>query len=151
MPCWASCMITHWVSFSFSGNGTKLHFMCRVESYVETCVTRHPSVMEAVMSCGKVKLPLCLILPAFTVIKLQAGLRATENIKTTFPRLFCSWLRLFNSVLTKSHEIKRCLLLGRKTMTYLDSMLNNRDITLPTKVHIVKAMAFPVVMYGCES
>ena len=50
-----------------------------------------------------------------------------------------------------SHEIKRCLLLGRKAMTNLDSILKSRDITLPTKVHIVKAMVFPVVMYGCES
>ena len=50
-----------------------------------------------------------------------------------------------------SHEIKRCLLLGRKVMTKLDSILKSRDITLPTKVHLVKAMAFPVVMYGCES
>ena len=50
-----------------------------------------------------------------------------------------------------SHEIKRCLLLGRKVMTNLDSMLKIRDITLPTKVHLVKAMVFPVVMYGCES
>ena len=49
------------------------------------------------------------------------------------------------------HEIKRRLLLGRKVMTNLDSMLKNRDITLPTKVHLVKAMVFPVVMYGCES
>ncbi|MES7368128.1 hypothetical protein U6P64_12985 [Cutibacterium acnes] len=49
-----------------------------------------------------------------------------------------------------SHEIKRCLLLGRKAMTNLDSMLKNRDITLPTKVHIVKAMVFPAVMYRCE-
>ena len=49
-----------------------------------------------------------------------------------------------------SHEIKRCLLLGRKAMTNLESMLKSRDITLPTKVHIVKAMVFPVVMYGCE-
>ena len=49
-----------------------------------------------------------------------------------------------------SHEIKRCLLLGRKVMTKLDSMLKSRDIILPTKVHIVKAMVFPVVMYGCE-
>ena len=47
-----------------------------------------------------------------------------------------------------SHEIKRCLLLGRKAMTSLDSLLKSRDITLPTKVHLVKAMAFPVVMYG---
>ena len=50
-----------------------------------------------------------------------------------------------------SHEIKRCLLLGRKAMTNLDSTLKTRDITLPTKVHIVKAIVFPVVMYGCES
>ena len=49
------------------------------------------------------------------------------------------------------HEIKRRLLLGRKAMTYLDSFLKSRDITLPTKVHLVKAMVFPVVMYGCES
>ena len=50
-----------------------------------------------------------------------------------------------------SHEIKRCLLLGRKTMTYLDSILKARDITLPTNVCLVKAMVFPVVMWGCES
>ena len=50
-----------------------------------------------------------------------------------------------------SHEIKRCLLLGRKVMTNLDSIVKSRDITLPTKVRLVKAMAFPVVMYGCES
>ena len=50
-----------------------------------------------------------------------------------------------------SHEIKRCLLLGRNAMTNLDSILKNRDITLPTKVHLVKAMVFSVVMYGCES
>ena len=50
-----------------------------------------------------------------------------------------------------SYEIKRCLLLGRKTMTKLDSILKGRDITLPTKVHLVKVMDFPVVMYGCES
>ena len=50
-----------------------------------------------------------------------------------------------------SHEIKRCLLLGRKVMTKLDSILKSRDIALPTKVYLVKAMVFPVVMYGCES
>ena len=50
-----------------------------------------------------------------------------------------------------SHEIKRCLLLGRKAIANLDSILKSRDITLPTKVHLVKAMVFPVVMYGCES
>ena len=50
-----------------------------------------------------------------------------------------------------SHEIKRCLLLGRKDMTNLDSILKSRDISLPAKVHLVKAVVFPVVMYGCES
>ena len=50
-----------------------------------------------------------------------------------------------------SHEIKRCLLLGSKDMTTLDSILKSRNIILPTKVHLVKAMVFPVVMYGCES
>ena len=50
-----------------------------------------------------------------------------------------------------SHEIKRCLLPGRKVMINIDSILKSRDITLPTKVHLVKAMVFPVVMYGCES
>ena len=50
-----------------------------------------------------------------------------------------------------SHEIKRCLLLGRKAMTYLDSILKSRDITLPMKVCLVKAMVFPIVVYGCKS
>ena len=50
-----------------------------------------------------------------------------------------------------SHEIKRCFLLGRKVMTNLDSIFKSRDITLPTKVHLVKATVFPVVMHGCES
>ena len=50
-----------------------------------------------------------------------------------------------------SHEIKRCLLLGRKVMTNLDNILKSRDITLPTKVHLAKTMIFPVVLYGCES
>ena len=50
-----------------------------------------------------------------------------------------------------SQDIKRCLLLGRKTMTNLDTILKSRDVTLPTKIHLFKAMVFPVVMYGCES
>ena len=62
---------------------------------------------------------------------------------------------LFSSKITAdgdcSHEIKRCLLLGIKIMTNIDSILQSRDITLPTKVRLVKAMIFPVVMYGCES
>ena len=66
------------------------------------------------------------------------------------------WLTIFpGSKITAdgdcSHEIKRRLLFGRKVMTHLDSILKSRDITLPTKVHLVKAMVFPVVMYGCEN
>ena len=65
------------------------------------------------------------------------------------------WLYFWGSKITAdgdcSHEIKRCLLLGRKVMTNLDSILKSRHITLPTKVRLVKAMVFPVVMYGCES
>ena len=61
------------------------------------------------------------------------------------------FLGLHNHCSDCSHEIKRCLLLGRKAMTSLDSILKGRDITLPTKVHLVKVMFFPVVMYGCES
>ena len=66
------------------------------------------------------------------------------------------WLTIFwGSKITAdgdySHEIKRCLLLGKKVMTNLNSILKSRDITLPTKVYLVKAMVFPVVRYGCES
>ena len=64
---------------------------------------------------------------------------------------FTSWAPKITADGDSSHEIKRRLLLGRKVMTYLDSILKSRDITLPTKVHLVKAMVFPVVMYGCES
>ena len=67
----------------------------------------------------------------------------------------CQTLSFWGSKITAdgdcSHEIKRCLLLGRKVMTNLDSILKSRDITLPTNVCLVKAMVFPVVMYGCES
>ena len=58
---------------------------------------------------------------------------------------------LVSRITADGHESKRCLLLGRKVMTNLDSMLKSRDITLPTKVHLVMAMVFPVVMYGCKS
>ena len=67
----------------------------------------------------------------------------------------CQTLFLGDSKITAdgdcSHEIKRCLVLGRKVMTNLDSIFKSRNITLPTKVHLVKAMVFPVVMYECES
>ena len=81
---------------------------------------------------------------------------------TYFPSIFIIWLNIYSNLLPIlgskitadgdcSHEIKRRLPLGRKVMTNLDSIFKSRDITLPTKVHLVKAMVFPVVMYGCES
>ena len=76
-----------------------------------------------------------------------------ETVGTVADYFFCGWGG--NSKITAdgdcSHEIKRCLLLGRKAMTSLDSILKSRDITLLTKVCLVKTMVFPVVMYGCES
>ena len=72
-----------------------------------------------------------------------------ETVKTV--RDFLFWGSKITAGGDCSHEIKRHLLLGRKVMTNLDSILKSRDITLPTKIHLVKAMVFPVVMYGCES
>ena len=72
-----------------------------------------------------------------------------ETIKTVTDFIFLG--SKITAVGDCSHEIKRHLLLGRKAMTNLDSVLKSRDITLPTMVHLIKAMAFPVVMYGCES
>ena len=73
--------------------------------------------------------------------------------KGTLIRMLAIWRDGGSSIpwKKKSHEIKRCLLLGRKVMTNLDSIFKSRDITLPTKVHLVKAMVFPVVLYGCEN
>ena len=73
-----------------------------------------------------------------------------ETMETVTPSIFLG-SKITADCSDCSHEIKRCLLLGRKAMTNLDSILKSRDITLLTKVHIVKAMVFPVVMYGCES
>ena len=67
-----------------------------------------------------------------------------------YDRLYFFWGSKITADGECSHEIKRCLLLGRKAMTSLDSLLKSRDITLPTKVHLVKAMVFPIVMYGYE-
>ena len=74
---------------------------------------------------------------------------AGETVETV--RDFIFWGSKITADGDCSQEIKRCLLLGRKAMTNLDSILKSRDITLPTKVHLVKAMVFPGVMYGCES
>ena len=75
--------------------------------------------------------------------------RDRETMETVTDFIF--WGSKITADDDRSHEIKRHLLLGRKAMTNLDSMLKSKDITLPTKVHLVKAMVFPVVMYGCES
>ena len=72
-----------------------------------------------------------------------------ETVETVTDFIF--WVSKITADGDCSHEIKRCLLLGRKVMTNLDSILKSRDVTLPTKVRLVKAMVFPVVMYGCES
>ena len=72
-----------------------------------------------------------------------------ETVETVSDFIF--WGSRVTAVGDCSHEIKRCLLLGKKVMTNLDSIFKSRDITLSTKVHLVKAMVFPVVMYGCES
>ena len=72
-----------------------------------------------------------------------------ETVETVSDFIF--WAAKITSDGDCSHEIKRHLLLGRKLMTNLDSTIKNRDITLPTKVHLVKAMVFPIVVYGCES
>ena len=72
-----------------------------------------------------------------------------ETMETVADFIF--WVSKITADGDCSHEIKRCLLLGRKVMTNLDSVLKSRDITLPTKVRLVKAKVFPVVMYGCES
>ena len=72
-----------------------------------------------------------------------------ETVETVTDFIFCSSKITADGAC--SHEIKRCLHLGRKVMTNLDSILKSRDISLPTNIHLVKAMVFPVVMYGCES
>ena len=72
-----------------------------------------------------------------------------ETVETVADFIFCGSKIMADG--DSSHEFKRCLLLGRKVMTNLDYILKSRDITLPTKVRLVKAMVFPVVMYGCES
>ena len=81
---------------------------------------------------------------AMTSSKIDGG-----TMKSVIDLIFLGFKSTMDS--DCSHQIKRCLFLGRKAMTNLDSMLKSKDITLPRKVHLVKAMVFPVVMYGCES
>ena len=92
-----------------------------------------------------------------TFRKLTSWLLVTSLRDKQMGKRWKQWLTLFfwapeiTADFDCNHEIKRPLLLGRKVMINLDSILKSRDITLPTKVHLVKAMVFPVVMYGCES
>ena len=78
-------------------------------------------------------------------------LLAVQGTLKSLLQHYCSNASLLQRSADCSHEIKRCLLLGRKVMTNLDSIFKSRDISLPTKVRLVKAMVFPVIMYGCES
>ena len=107
-------------------------------------------LMKVKEECEKVGLKLNIqktkVLASYPITSWQ---REEETVETVTDFIF------LGSKITAdgdcSHEIKRCLLLGRKVMTNLDSIFKSRDTTLPTKVHLVKAMVFPVVMYGCES
>ena len=108
------------------------------------------------MNCSTPGLPVHHQLPAFTQTHVHRVSDAIttwqiegENVKVVTDFLFLGSKISVDS--DCNHEIRRWLLLGRKTMTNLDSVLKSRNITLPTKVHIVKAMVFPVVMYGSES
>ena len=83
--------------------------------------------------------------------KAQIGLISKREFITYSNELVLYRKKEILLTFTLVHEIKRCLLLGRKSVTNLDNILKTRDITLPTNVHLVKAMVFPVVMYGCES
>ena len=120
--------------------------MCRVFS----CVVGRGCLPWPVRSLGKI-LSLC---PASFCIP-RPNLRVTPGGSWLPTFAFQSLIILESSKITAdgdcSHEIKRHLLLGRKVMTKLDNIFKSRDITLPTKVRLVKAMVFPVVMYGCES
>ena len=84
-------------------------------------------------------------------MKIGNLIRVRSHERAFIQLLLYFWGSKISAYSVCSHEIKRCLLLGRKAMTNLESILKSRDITLPTKVHLVKAMVFPVVMYGCAS
>ena len=97
---------------------------------------------------GKQTLPRLFSHPVTPVVLLLSiQYNTTTSLYLSLRTKVVGFVRLLNC----SHEVKRCLLLEKKAMTNLDSILKSRDITLPTKVHIVEAMVFPVVMYGCES
>ena len=91
------------------------------------------------------------VLSEYTSIFISSRMLQSFNIPLWFDSHWNFLLEQPNTLSDCSHEIKRRLLLGRKVMTNLDGIFNSRDITLPTKVRLVKAMVFPVVMYGCES
>ena len=94
----------------------------------------------------KLKIQKTKIIASSPITSWEADAETVETVSN-----FIFWASKITADGDCSHEIKRCLLLGRKVMTNLDSIFKSRDITLPTKVCLVKAMVFPVVMYGCES
>ena len=98
----------------------------------------------------KALLPIIMSSDFMAAVTIHNDFRSQEEEISHYFQLFPFYLPWSNGAKC-SHEIKRCLLLGRKVMTNLDSILKSRDITLPTKVRLVKAMVFPVVMYRCES
>ena len=92
-----------------------------------------------------------MVFPTFFNLSLNLAIREIDGDTVETVSDFIFWGSKITAGGDFSHEIKRLLLLGRKVMTNLDSILKSRDMTLPTKVHLVKAMVFPVVMYGCKS
>ena len=94
----------------------------------------------------KLNIPKTKILASGPITSWQIDVETVETVTD-----FVFWGSKITADGDRSHEIKRCLLLGRKVMINLDSILKSRDITLPTKVNLAKAMVFPVVMYGCEN
>ena len=107
------------------------------------------SESEVAQSCLTLRDPMDCSLPGFSLHGIFQA-RVLEWVAIAFSDFIWGGSKITADG-DCSHKIKRCLLLGRKAMTNLDSISISRDITLPTKVHLVKAMVFPAVMYGCES
>ena len=104
------------------------------------------SFFGCLMSCASIQKLFCGIYSAF-----KCSFDEFVGEKVVSPSYSSAILAKITVDGDCSHEIKRCLLLGRKVMTNLDSIFKSRDITLPTKVHLIQAMVVPVIMYGCES
>ena len=136
------------VSYSFQDRGLRFKYVyIQLFQSVEELKSFLMKVKEKIEKVGlKLNIQKTQITASGTIISWQID---EETMKTVTDFIF------LGSKITAdgdySHEIKRCLLLGRKAMTNIDSVLKSRGITLPTKVHLIKAMIFPIVIYGCES